>query len=61
MDGDKFDTYVRTRLAPTLEPGDVVIWDNLNVHKKPESGGCHRRKEGMDTLSAAIFARQQSD
>lgn len=22
MDGDKFDTYVRTQLAPTLEPGE---------------------------------------
>jgi transposase len=37
MDGDKFDTYVRTQLAPTLEPGDVVIWDNLNVHKIPRA------------------------
>ncbi len=37
MDGDKFDTYVRTQLAPTLEPGDVVVWDNLNVHKSPRA------------------------
>lgn len=37
MDGDKFDTYVRTQLAPTLKPGDVVIWDNLNVHKSPRA------------------------
>jgi transposase len=37
MDGDKFDTYVRTQLAPTLEPGDVVIWDNLNLHKSPRA------------------------
>jgi transposase len=37
MDGDKFDTYVRTQLAPTLEPGDVVIWDNLNVRKSPRA------------------------
>ncbi len=37
MDGDKFDTYVRTQLAPTLSPGDVVIWDNLNVHKSPRA------------------------
>ena len=33
IDGEAFDTYVRTQLAPTLEPGDVVVWDNLNVHK----------------------------
>ncbi|WP_195706781.1 transposase [Brucella sp. 10RB9213] len=33
MDGDAFDTYVRTQLAPSLAPGDVVILDNLNVRK----------------------------
>ena len=33
MDGAAFDTYVRTQLVPTLRPGDVVILDNLNVHK----------------------------
>ena len=29
MNGETFDTYVRTQLAPTLKPGDVVVWDNL--------------------------------
>lgn len=33
MDGDAFEAYVRDMLAPTLVPGDVVICDNLNVHK----------------------------
>lgn len=33
MDGNSFETYVKTQLAPTLEKGDVVICDNLNVHK----------------------------
>lgn len=28
-----FETYVETVLAPTLAPGDVVILDNLSVHK----------------------------
>jgi transposase len=37
MDGAAFETYVRTQLAPTLERGDVVIWDNLNVHKNPNA------------------------
>jgi transposase len=37
MDGAAFDTYVRTQLAPTLQPGDVVILDNLNVHKSPRA------------------------
>jgi len=37
MDGDAFDTYIRTQLAPTLSAGDVVIIDNLNVHKSPRA------------------------
>lgn len=28
-----FETYLETQLVPTLRKGDVVIWDNLNVHK----------------------------
>ena len=28
-----FDAYVKSMLAPTLRPGDVVIMDNLSVHK----------------------------
>lgn len=32
MDGEAFATYVETQLAPTLQKGDVVILDNLNVH-----------------------------
>ena len=35
MDGEAFEAYVRTQLAPTLNRGDVVILDNLNVHKSP--------------------------
>src|SRR3546814_7242239 len=37
MDGAAFDAYVRTQLAPTLTCGDVVILDNLNVHKSPRA------------------------
>lgn len=37
MDGRTFDSYIRTQLAPTLERGDVVILDNLNVHKSPRA------------------------
>jgi transposase len=28
-----FDTYIETQLAPTLNRGDIVILDNLAVHK----------------------------
>lgn len=37
MDGPAFETWVRTQLVPTLRPGDVVILDNLNVHKNPRA------------------------
>ena len=37
MDGPAFDAYVRAHLAPSLRPGDVVIPDNLNVHKSPRA------------------------
>lgn len=33
MNRKLFDHYVQTQLAPTLEPGDVVILDNLAAHK----------------------------
>ncbi len=26
-----------TRLTSQLRPGDVVVWDNLNVHKSPRA------------------------
>lgn len=37
MNGPLFDSYVRTQLVPNLEPGEVVILDNLNVHKSPRA------------------------
>jgi transposase len=33
IDGESFQTYVATVLAPTLRPGDIVIMDNLGSHK----------------------------
>lgn len=35
MNRQIFEVYVTTQLAPTLEPGDVVILDNLPAHKSP--------------------------
>ena len=37
INGEVFDMYVITQLAPQLKPGDVVVWDNLNVHKSPRA------------------------
>lgn len=35
MNRKTFEVYVQTQLAPVLEPGDVVILDNLSAHKSP--------------------------
>ena len=34
MDGDAFETYIETQLAPTLQKGDVVVLDNLPAHNR---------------------------
>lgn len=33
INGETFLAYVETQLAPTLNPGDVVIMDNLGSHR----------------------------
>lgn len=53
-----FDVYVETRLAPKLEPGTVVILDNLVTHKFR----CCRYLTGTQVLvfvSAALQSRSQ--
>jgi transposase len=34
MTGEVFEAYVRQQLAPALAAGDVVVMDNLAVHKR---------------------------
>ena len=36
IDSPSFLAYVEQVLVPTLRPGDVVVLDNLSVHKQPE-------------------------
>lgn len=36
IDNASFRAYVEQVLVPTLRPGDVVVLDNLAVHKQPE-------------------------
>ena len=36
IDTPTFRAYVEQVLIPTLRPGDVVVLDNLAVHKQPE-------------------------
>ena len=37
MDRVAFDIWVETQLAPTLAKGDIVILDNLAVHKSAKA------------------------
>ncbi len=37
MNREMFDLWVATQLAPTLQPGDVVILDNLAAHKSEKA------------------------
>lgn len=44
MDRQAFNTYIETQLAPTLQPGDVVILDNLSVHKSAHAEAVVRQR-----------------
>jgi transposase len=39
-----FDAWVETQLAPVLQKGDVVILDNLAVHRSPRAEAILREK-----------------
>lgn len=39
-----FETFIETQLAPTLHNGDVVILDNLGVHKSGKAAQCLKQK-----------------
>ncbi len=43
MDGEMFLAYVRQFLCPTLQPGDIVILDNLSSHKVAGVAGSDHR------------------
>lgn len=44
MNRAAFNVYVETQLAPTLAPGDVVILDNLSVHKSARAEAAIRAR-----------------
>lgn len=49
MNGATFRVYIEHMLVPTLSPGDIVVCDNLSVHKVAgvrqllEHAGCELR------------------
>ena len=50
MDRDAFNRYIETQLAPTLQPGDIVILDNLSVHKSAHAAKAAIRGRGARVL-----------
>lgn len=36
LDGNAFAAYVQQVLVPTLQPGQIVILDNLSVHRRAD-------------------------
>ncbi len=42
---ETFDIYVETQLAPSLQPGDVVILDNLPSHNSPKAEAILKQRE----------------
>ena len=50
MDRAAFDRYIETQLAPTLQPGDIVILDNLSVHKCAQAAKAAIRARGARLL-----------
>lgn len=39
---DLFDLYIQTQLAPTPQPGDAILLDNLSSHKSPKAAAILR-------------------
>jgi transposase len=37
LDRPAFDAFVAEVLTPSLQPGQVVVWDNLSVHKSADA------------------------
>lgn len=48
IDTPTFRAYVEQVLVPTLRPGDVVVLDNLAVHKQPEV------REAIEAVGARV-------
>lgn len=55
-----FGTYIETQLAPVLDPGAVVILDNLSSHKSPRAAEALRRHGRWFLFLPAPQPRSQS-
>lgn len=48
LDRDAFNTFVIEALVPTLRPGDMVVLDNLSVHKSA------RAQQAIEAVGARV-------
>ncbi|RNF32804.1 hypothetical protein A7A09_020140 [Paracoccus methylarcula] len=53
MNREMFDLYIETQLTPSLEPGDVVILDNLAAHKSEKPKAILRERGAWFLLRCA--------
>ncbi|TWH28761.1 MULTISPECIES: transposase [unclassified Aminobacter] len=44
MNARRFETWIETQLAPELQPGDIVILDNVSFHKSESAAGLVRNR-----------------
>jgi hypothetical protein len=56
MNGEVFATYVETQIASELEPGTVVILDNLSTHRNARAAQA-LRDQGCWSLFLPPYAR----
>ena len=61
MHGAAFLAYVDKVLVPTLEPGDIVVMDNLPAHRSAAVREAIHPGRGRAALPAALQPRSQSD
>ncbi len=53
IEGGAFDGYVETPACPTLGGGDIVILDNLSVHKSPPNRHSNAAAHGSCSCPAS--------
>ena len=57
VNGDVFERFVRDHLCPNLRRGDIVIWRDRSVHKRPELRALIESARGGVGVAAALLAR----
>ena len=59
MNRADFETYIETQLAPCLQPGEVVIADNLSSHKSADAQAL-LKAQGSWLLFLPPYSKDQS-